>query len=86
MPSTMCKFGPSIMKANVGNEAIRWKIKMLTREKIEQINKDSGQPPPAESVHDTKYKFPVFGNHSRVIPVIPQIYRKVSALAFMEST
>ena len=86
MPSTVCKFGRSIMKANVGNEAIRWKIKMLTGEKIEQISKDSGQPPPAESIHDTKYKFPVFINHGRMLPVIPQIYRKVSALAFMEST
>jgi len=64
---------PYIIKANVGSEAIRWKIKMLTGEKIEQINKDSGQPPPAESIHDTKYKFLVFINHSRMLPVIPQI-------------
>jgi hypothetical protein len=64
---------PYIMKTNVGSEATCWKIKMLTGEKIEQINKDSGQPPPVESIHDTKYKFLVFINHSRMLPAIPQI-------------
>jgi hypothetical protein len=62
-----------IMKTNVGSEATCWKIKMLTGEKIEQTNKDSGQPQPAESIHDTKYKFLVFINHSRMLPAIPQI-------------